>query len=110
MQKVSPEIKEEIIRIKDYIPKWTDNVMNEDKDFCKFIIQTVRMNMIFRQYESDCKWLSETSDGKRISEILTRYGGKVSESPDPKTYKKLLKKWMDWRDLVETTKKKLGTK
>lgn len=105
-KKVSQEIREKILQVKGHIPKWADDAMNRDKDFCEFIIQTIRMDMVFHQYASDSKWLFEGSRGKRISEILTKYGGSISESPDPKRYDKLLHKWMMWDELIEQKKKK----
>src|ERR1700727_1445870 len=32
IKKASSELKEKILTVKDYIPKWTDHVMNEDKN------------------------------------------------------------------------------
>ena len=101
IEKVSPKVKEEILQIKDYIPQWTDDAINQDENFCKFAIQTIRMNMIFNQYYSDSKWLFETQQGQRTQEILKLYGEKVPDSPNPKKYGKMLKEWMAWHDLLE---------
>lgn len=106
ISKVTPEVKRKILQVKNHIPKWADDAMNRDKDFCELVIQTIRMDMVFRQYASDSKWLFENPRGKRIQEILTKYGGDVSESPDPKKYDKLLRKWMMWDEMIEQKKKK----
>lgn len=95
------ELNETVILAKKHASKWSDDVMNMDKEFCEFVIQTIRMDMIFHQYLDGEKWLFENPRGKRVSEILTRYGGKVPESPSPKKYQKILKKFMQWNEITE---------
>jgi len=101
IKKVDNKVKDQIIQIKNHVPKWADDSMNRDKDFSEFVIQTIRMDMIFHQYFDGEKWLSENPRGKRISKILMKYGGNVKEAPDPKKYDKLLRKWIMWSDISD---------
>ena len=105
IEKVTAEVKEKILQVKNNIPKWADDAMTKDKDFCEFIIQTIRMDAVFQDQASDSKWLFENPRGKRISKILMKYGSNVSESSDPKKYDKLIQKWMTWSELIEQKKK-----
>jgi hypothetical protein len=98
------ESNDETILAKKHAEKWANDVLSQDKDFCELVIQTLRMDIVFNQFTNGTKWLLENPRGKRISEILMKFGGKVTETPNPKKYDKLLKKWMA-RD--EITKKKL---
>jgi hypothetical protein len=100
-ERVSPEIREKIDFVKEYIPKWADDVMTGgDKDFCEFVLQTLGMDMIFNQYFSDLKlrWLSEDPRGIRVYEIFLKYNN-VSEKSDLEKYDDLLQRWMIWSDL-----------
>lgn len=97
------ENNDEIIMAKKHAEKWANDALSQDKDFCELVIQTLRMDIIFNQSTNGTKWLLEDPRGKKISEILTKFGGKVTETPDPKKYDKLLKKWMLWDEI---TKKK----
>lgn len=86
---------------KKYVMKWSDDVMNMDKDFCDFVIQTLQMDSVFNQYFNSSDWPFNDPRGKKVFEIIMKYSGKVPESPDPKKYKKLLKKWMSWDAMTD---------
>lgn len=101
VKRVDNKVKDQILQIKKHVPKWADDAMNRDKDFSEFVIQTIRMDMIFHQYLDGEKWLFEDPRGKRVSEVLMKYGGNVTENPDPKKYDKLLRKWIMWSDISD---------
>lgn len=98
------ENNDEVVLAKKHAEKWASDVLSQDKDFRELVIQTLRMDVVFNQFVNGAKWLSEDQRGKKISEVLTKFGGKVTETPDPKKYDTLLKKWMAWDEI---TKKKL---
>ena len=98
------ESSDETILAKKHAEKWANDALSQNKDFSELVIQTLRMDIVFNQFTNGTKWLFENPRGKKISEILAKFGSKVIETPDPKKYDKLLKKWMAWDEI---TKKKL---
>jgi len=97
---------ETIILAKKYAEKWADDAMNRDKDFRDFVICTLRMDSVFNQYFNGTDWPLNDPRGKKVFGIMMKYGGEVKESPDPKKYEKLLRKWMLWSDTVNNIIKK----
>lgn len=74
--------------------------MKHDTDFCELIIQTIRLEMIYNQYFQGVNWITNTEKGKKISEILSRYGNLISKVPDPDQYSKLIQVWTLWQDNI----------
>lgn len=101
------EDREEVILAKKHAVKWADDAMIQDRDFCELVVQTLRMELIFQQYINGSNWPLENPRGKKVHEILMKYGKEVPETPDPKKYEKLINKWMLWDEI---TKKKLNEK
>jgi len=98
------ETNDESVLAKKHAEKWASDVLSQDRDFRELVIQTLRMDVVFNQFVNGTRWLLEDQRGKKISEVLTKFGSKVTGTPNPKKYDKLLKKWMAWD---EVTKKKL---
>lgn len=92
---------EAVTMAKKHAEKWSDDAMNRDRDFCDFVIQTLRMDSVFNQYFNGTDWAFNDPRGKKVFDIIMKHGGKVKESPDPKKYEKLLRKWMLWSDTVD---------
>lgn len=88
--------QEEILLAKKHAIKWADDAMEKDAYFCEFVIQTLRMEMVFQQYFSKGTWLFEDERGKRVNQIVMKYGNKVINAPDPNKYTELLALWMSW--------------
>ena len=86
---------------KKHAEKWSDDVMNMDKEFCNFIVQTLRMDSVFNQYYNGSDWPLNDPRGKKVFEILMKYGGKITNVPDPQKYEKLLEKWMLWDKMID---------
>ena len=97
---------DETLLAKKHAKKWADDVMNMDKGFCHFVVQTLRMESIFNRLSKGSDWLFKDPRGKKVFELVMKYGGKVEESPNPKKYNKLIKKWMSWSDIVDKKKDK----
>lgn len=95
------ENNDESVLAKKHAEKWASDVLSQDRDFCELIIQTLRMDVVFNQFVNGTKWLLEDQRGKKISEVLTKFGGKVTETPNPKKYDKLLKKWMARNEITK---------
>lgn len=89
---------DEVKLARKHMVKWADDTMNMDENFCELVIQTLRMHSVFQQFLTSDKWPFENPEGKRIFDITIKYGDKVPNAPDPKSYNKLLKKWMIWND------------
>lgn len=96
------ENKEEVEMAKRHAPKWADDAMNRDKRLCEFITQTLRMDALFHQFFEGPDWISKNPRGKKVCEILLKYGGKVEECPSPKIYKRLMRKWMLWDSVTDS--------
>ncbi len=82
-------------KIKNLSVKLADEIMNNDKDFCEIVVQTLRMELIFCQYSAS---LGNNKLSNKIAinmNLLERYGELVKESPDPDSYTRLITKWMD---------------
>lgn len=82
---------------KKHVQKWSDDVMERDKDFAKLRIMTLRLDMIYSQYVTGTKYMN-TPRGKRIGDLLMKYGHLDHEEPSPEKYSKLLAKWIIWGD------------
>lgn len=97
IEKLSNEKKELIIH---NIPGWADHIMR-GADFAKLIIQTLRMHLTFKSYsEGNNEWLSHTEEGKKIGDLLQKYGHIDLDVPNPKAYSKKIKEWMRWSDAI----------
>lgn len=87
---------EEAAMAKNHAEKWADNMMNTDKEFCEFIIVTLRMDTVFNHYFNGMDWHLKDPRGKKVHQIIMKYGDKIATPPDPKEYKKIIKMWMRW--------------
>lgn len=97
---------EELALAQKHSEKWASDAIDHDKDFCELIIQTLRMDIVYNQFVNGDNWLKESGRGKKISELLNKFGGKISKYPDPKTYERLIAKWMTWSNTVDNKIKK----
>jgi hypothetical protein len=97
---------EDAIIAKEHSIKWSDDVMDRDKEFRNFVVQTLRMYSLYSQYFNGKEWVFDNPQSKKIYDILIKYDNKGSESPDSKKYKKLLKKWILWDAMVDEKIKK----
>lgn len=95
---VEHEEAEVFAMAKKHVHKWTDDVMERDHDFCELRVQTLRLDMIYAQYAKGVSEWMESQKGKRVSELLNKYGHLVPEQPDPKTYSKMVKNWIVWAE------------
>ena len=94
--------KETFEMARKHAEKWADDAMNRDKDFCELRVQTLRLDMIYCQYAHGLEYM-HTERGKRIGNLLNKYGALIPEQPDPKKYSKMIKNWIVWG---ESAKKK----
>jgi hypothetical protein len=71
-----------------------DGVLALDKSLREAVVYTLRMKNIVKSYvehpEHPSDYLLKTADGKRISLILTQYGGEFPKEPTPDGFKKLI--------------------
>lgn len=102
--KTSPDIEKlsdgERTLIKHNIPGWADHIM-QGADFSKLIIQTLRMYLVFKLAdEKDSDWLFNSEEGKKIGDLLQKYGHIDLDVPNPKAYSKKIKEWVKWTDAI----------
>lgn len=94
MENKSPD--ENYKRAQKFAPKWADDIMRRDKDFCELIVQTARFDNIYQTYLEGDDWYERKDGGKITRETLRKYGGKVPQTPNPESYENLLKQWLTW--------------
>jgi len=100
------EQKDEIEMAKCHAEKWADDCMTRDASFREFVIQTIRLDMIYHQSIEGIEWYRENSKGIKVWNIIQKYGEKVEKSPNPEDYTKLLNNWIRWDEI---TSKKLNS-
>lgn len=103
LDKDTPKEKNETYHLaRKHAEKWADDVMKMDKDFCELRVQTLRLDLIFKSYQQGTDFY-KTEAGKRIMDILQKYGKLIPEEPSPKKYTKLIKtKWVPWYEYAKS--------
>ncbi len=96
---------EEASLAKKHAPKWADDVMRQDKDFCELVVQTLRLEFIYESHVNGTDWHEKSKHGQKIYNTISTYGGLVQEAPTPETYTKLISKWIAWGQYVDQQQK-----
>lgn len=102
--KIEGEINDQIIlnEIKmanRHVEKWADDIMARDKNFAELVVQTLRMDSLFKSYILDsnfktgCDKYHQSPEGKRVFKLLMKYGKYIPKEPTPSSYRTLLFKW-----------------
>ena len=99
---IDPEKIEQIKMANRHVEKWGDDSMTKDKEICEFVVQTLRMDGIFKAYYMGTKEYNSSPEGKRVFDLLMKYGGKVPTAPDPNSYTRLIRKWMIWSESAKS--------
>lgn len=65
-------------------------LMSSDRSLRELIVATLRMRLVLNQYSKGIDFI-DTQEGKRITELLDRYGGEFAKF-EPKYYRKLIRR------------------
>jgi hypothetical protein len=85
----SPEQVARIKRIREVLPEYSREAMQNNKDMRKIVVYMLRMKVYLHTMLDGAEWI-DTPEGKRAWDILQIYGGEFLEEVTDKRFNKLV--------------------